>query len=123
MERVELANTASERAVISLEVSDEESLFAEALTTRGIVCCKLGRAKEARALFEGAWRIAERCGDSEGAGRALLTLVEQLVEHFDAAECQDIAIRIRQLLGKTQAASTRSRVEKCLRLLSPSLLL
>jgi hypothetical protein len=73
---------------------------------------------EARLSLEGAWRIAERCGDSEGAGRALLVLFEEMYNQLNPPERYDVAGRMRALLEHTQTASTRSRLEKCLRLIS-----
>jgi DNA-binding winged helix-turn-helix (wHTH) protein/tetratricopeptide (TPR) repeat protein len=118
MNRLDSAIVASERAVTGLEANDEEALLAEALTTRGVLFCKLDRFAEARPMLEGAWRIAERCGDSEGAGRALLLLFEQMYSQMAQTERQYIATRMRQLLENTQTASTRARLEKCLMLIS-----
>ncbi|HXQ36048.1 MAG TPA: hypothetical protein VN843_18675, partial [Anaerolineales bacterium] len=55
-------------AVDTLENSGEEAFLAEALTTRGIVLCRLGRKQEAKPNFERSQRVAERCGDYEAAG-------------------------------------------------------
>jgi TolB-like protein len=116
--RLNLADFASQRAVASLEANDEDALLAEALTTRAIVFCKLNRYSEARAILEGARRIAERCGDSEGAGRALLVLIEEMYTTLNETERQEIANRVRALLQNTQVATTRCRLENCLRLIS-----
>lgn len=116
--KFELSDLASQRAVSCLELNDEDALLAEALTTRGLLFCKLNRFTEARLSLEGAWRIAKRCGDSEGAGRALLVLFEEMFNHLNASERNDVAARMRLLLEHTQMASTRSRLEKCLLLVS-----
>ena len=114
--RLDLADSASRRAVASLEACDEEALLAEALTTRGLVLCTLNRNSEARTVLEGARRIAERCGDSEGAGRALLMVFEEMYHQLDPQERHDLAARMRELLEHTQVATTRARLEKCLKL-------
>jgi tetratricopeptide (TPR) repeat protein len=116
--RFGLSDSASKRAVSRLEVNDEDALLAEALTTRGLLFCKLKRFPEARLSLEGAWRIAERCGDSEGAGRALLVLFEEMYNELNPRERYDVAGRMRALLEHTQTESTRSRLEKCLKLIS-----
>jgi len=116
--RLEVSDLASSRAVTCLEASDEEALLAEALTTRGQLFCKLKRHPEARAILEGAWRIAQRCGDSQGASRALLVLFEEMYSQMDLSERHYITVRIRDLLENTQTASTRSRLSKCLLLIS-----
>jgi tetratricopeptide (TPR) repeat protein len=119
-ERLELANFASESAVACLEACDEEALLAEALTTKGFVLCKLNRHTEARTTLEGARRIAERCGDTEGAGRALLIVIEEMYEELDQHELCSLVGRLRELLEHTQVASSRSRLENCLKLISTS---
>jgi len=116
--RFELSDLASQSAVSCLELNDEDALLAEALTTRGLLFCKLRRFTEARLSLEGAWRIAQRCGDSEGAGRALLVLFEEMFNQLGPSERNDVAARMRRLLEHTQTASTRSRLEKCLDLIS-----
>jgi TolB-like protein/predicted negative regulator of RcsB-dependent stress response len=113
-DRLDLAESALERAIMSLETDDEEALLAEALTTKGRLFCKLGRHLEGREILDGAWRIAERCGDIEGAGRALLTLVEETHKKMDQAERNRMASRVRELLRNTQQGSTRARLFKCL---------
>ena len=97
-----------------MEADDEEALLAEALTTKGRLFCKLNRYAEARQILEGAWRIAERCGDKEGAGRALLILVEEMHPHLKQTERNRLALQVRELLEHTQSASTRTRLEECL---------
>ena len=116
--RLNASDLASQRAVNCLEANDEEALLAEALTTRGLLFCKLKRFTEARAILEGAWRIAERCGDSEGASRALLVLFEEMYNHMDEPDRHYIAARMRELLEHTQTASTRCRLAKCVMLIS-----
>jgi len=116
--RLELSDSASQKAVGCLETNDEEALLAEALITRSILLCRFKRFTEARATLEGAWRIAQRCGDFEGAGRALLVLVEEMYNQLNPFERHHIANRMRDLLEHTQMASTRSRLEKCLVLIS-----
>lgn len=112
--RLDLSDLASRRAVTCLEASDEEALLAEALTTRGLLFCRLKHFTEARAILEGAWRIAQRCGDSEGASRALLVLFEEMYSQMDQPERHYIAARMRDLLENTQSTSIRSRIATCL---------
>jgi DNA-binding winged helix-turn-helix (wHTH) protein len=113
--RYDLALRSAEGAVASLELNDEEALLAEGLTTKGTILCKLSRYSEARGVLEGACRVAERCGDSEGAGRALLILAEEMYDQMEESTRQDIALRLKELLQHTQHASTRSRLDQYLR--------
>jgi tetratricopeptide (TPR) repeat protein len=116
--RLDSSDLVSRRAVTCLEANDEEALLAEALTTRGQLFCRLKRFTEARALLEGAWRIAQRCGDSEGASRALLVLFDEMYSEMDQPERLYIAARMHDILQNTHTASTRSRIAKCLTLLA-----
>ncbi|HJS23098.1 MAG TPA: winged helix-turn-helix domain-containing protein [Pyrinomonadaceae bacterium] len=118
--RFEMAESTVDSAIASLEADDEEALLAEALTTKGRLFCKLNRYAEARPILEGAWRIAERCGDKEGAGRALLILVEEMHFHLEQTERNRLAVQVRELLKHTQSGSTRTRLEECLIVLHES---
>jgi tetratricopeptide (TPR) repeat protein len=113
-DKLELAEKAACAAVSNLENGDEEALLAESLTTKGLVLCRIGRTREARGVLEGAHRIAERCGDTEGAGRALLTVIEEIFHELGKEERLELGVRLRKLLGKSQQASTLKRLEICL---------
>jgi signal transduction histidine kinase/ActR/RegA family two-component response regulator len=101
-------------AVDTLETSGEDALLAEALSTQGLVLCRLGRRYEAKPTLERAQRVAERCGDREGAGKSLLILIEELCEHLGDDERREIGARLDQLLANSQQASTRERLHNCL---------
>ncbi|HEX3252577.1 MAG TPA: hypothetical protein VHS05_24270 [Pyrinomonadaceae bacterium] len=60
--------------------------------------------------------VAERCGDQEGAGRALLTMFEEINDGLELNEKTEISEKIKRVLGRTQQSSLDSRVEKCLAL-------
>jgi len=109
-ERYALAQRAVTRAVETMETSGEEALLAEALTTHGLVLCKLNRRHEAKPILMRARRVAERCGDYEGAGRALLILIEEMCEQLSEDERQEIGAQASQLLANSQHASTAERL-------------
>jgi DNA-binding winged helix-turn-helix (wHTH) protein/tetratricopeptide (TPR) repeat protein len=110
----ELAKQSVERAVTSLEESDEDALLAEALRTKAIVFCKLNRYQEARVILEGARRVAERCGDYEGAGLALLLMMENMRTQLEEREQKEVTARMSKLLKNSQLASVRMRLHQCL---------
>ena len=110
----QLAQRSVRLAVETLETSGEEALLAEALTTHGLVLCKLGRKHEAKPTLERARRVAERCGDDEGAGKPLLILIEEMCEQFADDERREIGAQASQLLANSQQASTRERLKNCL---------
>ncbi len=113
-ERYELAERSIRLAVDTLEMSGEDALLAEALSTQGLVLCRLGRRYEAKPTLERAQRVAERCGDREGAGKSLLILIEEMCEHLGDDERREIGARLNQLLANSQQASTRERLHNCL---------
>ncbi|HEX6045200.1 MAG TPA: ATP-binding protein, partial [Pyrinomonadaceae bacterium] len=92
----------------------EDALLAEALTTQGLVLCRLGRRQEAKPILERARRVAERCGDREGAGKALLILIEEMCEHLPDDERREIGAQANQLLANSQQQATRERLRQCL---------
>ncbi|HKZ77856.1 MAG TPA: ATP-binding protein, partial [Pyrinomonadaceae bacterium] len=98
----------------TLENSGEEALLAEALTTQGLVLCKLGRRHEAKPVLQRAQRVAERCGDNEGAGKALLIIVEEMTEHLGDDELRETGTRLNQLLANSQQKCIRDRLRAAL---------
>jgi hypothetical protein len=97
-----------------LEKGDEDALLAEALTTKGLLLFKSNRVAQAKAVLEGADKIAERCGDREGAGRALLLIMEKMPELMSPSEQIEMCHRTQLLLEQTQQASVRARLAKCI---------
>jgi len=104
-------------AVQTLELTDGEALLAEALTTSGLVNSKLGHHTEAKKNFEAAYRVAERCGDHEGAGRAMLVMIEELGDRLEVLEKLQLSSYLRNLLSVTQQSGLRARIEKSLALI------
>jgi signal transduction histidine kinase/ActR/RegA family two-component response regulator len=113
-----MANSAINLAVSALETSGEDALLAEALTTQGLVICRLGRRQEAKPILERARRVAERCGDREGAGRALLILIEEMCDQLPDDERREIGAQANQLLASSQQHATRERLRKCLEMIA-----
>jgi signal transduction histidine kinase/ActR/RegA family two-component response regulator/predicted negative regulator of RcsB-dependent stress response len=112
------AERAINLSVDTLEISGEEAFLAEALMTRGLVFCRLGRRHEAKPNFERAMRVAERCGDREGAGRALLIMIEEMCDQLADDERREIGAQANQLLANSQQHATRERLRKCLDMIS-----
>ena len=108
------------RAVEATERGDEDLLLAEVLTTKGMIYCKLNHFAEARRVLEEAHRLAYRCGNNDGAGRALLILVEEMWERLEIEERQHIRSRLVQLLSGSEQPSVRQRLERCLELIDRS---
>jgi signal transduction histidine kinase/ActR/RegA family two-component response regulator len=109
-----LADAAIRSALDTLEGSSEDALLAEALTTQGLILCRLERKPEAKPIIERARRVAERCGDRESAGRALLILIEEMCDQLPDDERREIGAQANQLLANSQQHATRERLRKCL---------
>jgi DNA-binding winged helix-turn-helix (wHTH) protein/tetratricopeptide (TPR) repeat protein len=107
-----LAQRTIERAIETLELTDGEALLAEALTTKGVVARRLDRYTDAKRSFEAAYRVAERCGDHEGAGRALLIMFEEMGERLEQRETLQVSEKLKKLFATTQQTALLGRVEK-----------
>lgn len=109
-----------ENAVTATEKGDEDLLLAETLTTKGLIHCKLGRHEVAKRALEDAHRLASRCGDNEGAGLALLILIEEIGEMLGAEERQRIGCRLVELLSLSERPALRYRLNRCLEMIRHS---
>jgi hypothetical protein len=98
-----------------METGDEDALLAESLTTKGMIYCKLQRYKEAQKVLEAAYRLSSRCGDVEGAGRAVLVIAEEIAEVIEIEERPLLRAQLAALLLKSQQTSVRARAIECLR--------
>jgi signal transduction histidine kinase/ActR/RegA family two-component response regulator/predicted negative regulator of RcsB-dependent stress response len=113
-EQYESAERSIKLAVDTLDKGGEDALLAEALNTQGLILCRLGRRYEAKPTLERARRVAERCGNYEGAGKSLLILIEEMCEQLGDDERREIGAQANQLLANSQQPSTRERLRNCL---------
>ena len=114
-EQLTLAQQAINHAVESLELTDSEAILAESLTTKGIVECRQGYYREARRTFEAAHKVAQRCGDLQGAARALLTLLEEARNELDDEEVTGVADKLKRLLSSLHQSPLGAKVEKLIK--------
>ena len=108
-------------AVRVLERGDEKATLADALTTFGTVKARLGKFVRARQLLDRAIEIAETCGDLEGAGRAKLSIIEELTAQttpIELAETYEAAV---DLLKNSQEPTTTSRLVSAARIVIDAL--
>ncbi len=105
----------AQSAVKTLERGDEQALLAEALTTYGTVQARLGRHPQARSLLQRAITMAETAGDLEGAGRAKLSIIEELREQTSAEDLAVIYQSAVELLERSQDPSATRRLISCAR--------
>jgi TolB-like protein len=109
-----LAQQAIEQAVETLERTDGEAHLAEALTTAGMVAARQGRYEDGKKGFQAAYMVAERCGDQEGAGLALLIMFEEMNSYLGNIEKNQISEKLKKLLSTTQQTALQARIQKCL---------
>lgn len=102
-------------AVRTLERGGEQALLAEALTTQGIVLARLGNYSRSKALLDRAIEVAETAGDLEGAGRAKLSIIEELTEQTSSPELASIYQSAADLLHRSQDPSAGRRLISCAR--------
>jgi CheY-like chemotaxis protein len=111
-------------AVKTLETGGQQAVLAEALTTQGIVLARLGNHPRAKVVMERAIEVAETTGDLEGAGRAKLSVIEELGEKIPAKELVSIYRSAIELLRGSEDPSTGKRLISCaaalLNVLEPS---
>lgn len=100
-------------AVTTLERGGEMGLLSEALTTQGVALARAGYREQARGSLDRALSLAEEAGDREGAGRAALTVIEELGEQTPALEIARLYEHASSLLQQTQDALTLERVRVC----------
>src|SRR5438876_3690621 len=111
--RVAEAERVARNAVRTLEKGDEQAVLAEALTTHGVAHARLGDYPSAKRLLERAIEVAETTGDPEGAGRAKLSIIEELSGQTPAPQLVSIYQSAAELLQQSQDPSTSKRLIAC----------
>lgn len=111
--RVAEAEKLARPAVESLAGGDQQFLFAEALITHGLALARLGRRQPAYLTLQSAVEVAQKAGDSETAGRAALTIIEELSEQMASDESSMIYQRATELLAGSRDAGTLLRLSQC----------
>src|SRR3989475_12301840 len=111
--RVAEAERVARDAVRTLEKGDEQAVLAEALTTHGVAFARLGDYPSAKRLLQRAIEVAETTGDPEGAGRAKLSIIEELSGQTPAPQLVSIYQSAAKLLKQSQDPSTSKRLIGC----------
>jgi CheY-like chemotaxis protein len=114
-EKLRDAEKFAQSAVRTLEKGDEQAFLAEALTTYGTVQARLGRHPQARSFLQRAITVAETAGDLEGAGRAKLSIIEELREQTSAEDLAVVYRSAADLLDRSQDPSASKRLISCAR--------
>lgn len=111
--RVSEAEKIARAASHALEGSEQRSLFAEALTTHGVALARLGRYQQAQRTLQRGINVAYEAGDSEGAGQAALSIIEELSEHLTDDELIAVYDRAADLLSSSRHQVSRDRLLAC----------
>lgn len=103
------AEKAARRAVRTLETGDEPSLLTEALITLGISLARLQHFAQSRLALDRAIDTAQRADDAESAGKAALTLIEQLGLQLTNVDLMATLARVEVLLENAKDISVVRR--------------
>jgi two-component system phosphate regulon response regulator PhoB len=97
-------------AVRVLERGGQQALLAEALTTQGTIMARMGNYLRARGLLQRAIGVAETCGDLEAAGRARLSIIEELNNQMPPQQLATTFHEAAALLEKSQDVAAGRRL-------------
>lgn len=112
------ADALIERVVGALEAGGAAAELAAVLTTRGVVCARLGRDEESADDLRRALKLAEEAGAHSVAGAAALTLMEEhaLGDLLSPEELFEVYDRADRLLEEARNAENAARLRACARL-------
>ncbi|MBA2341378.1 MAG: sigma 54-interacting transcriptional regulator [Pyrinomonadaceae bacterium] len=102
-------------SVHTLEKGGEQALLVESLTTHGVALARLNRFEQAQSALTRAVETGEGVGDYQGAGRAAVTLIEELGEHLAPNDLRETYLRADELLHRAQDVETIARLRVCAR--------
>ncbi len=108
--RISEAERLVRSAVRTLERGGEQSLLAEALTTHGTILARMGNHRVARLTLQRAVEVAQNAGDTEGAGLAALTILEELADHLPAQDLSATYDRAAELLSDSAHQDHKDRL-------------
>jgi CheY-like chemotaxis protein len=111
--RLAEAEKLARSAVQALEGGDQQFLFAEALITHGITLARLGRRHHAHLTLQSAVEVAQNADDHETAGRAALTIIEELGKHLTTDDLSATYQRAADLLSGSRDQTTLLRLSEC----------
>ncbi len=97
-------------AVQILERGGQQSLLAEALTTHGIALARAGSNNAALQRLRRAIGVAQNIGDSEAAGLAALTILEELADDLPSHELSATYEQAAELLSNSDNRESKDRL-------------
>ncbi len=109
--RISDAQLAALTSVNMLREGGENATLAESLTTLAIVLSRGGDLKEAMSTFEEAKNTALSVGDTESAGNALLTHIEELQPYLTPIVIRKLYLEADELLNNSPKIGTINRLK------------
>jgi tetratricopeptide (TPR) repeat protein len=106
------AERIARQAINALQKGDEHALLTEALTTHAVTLARTNRIAPAKAALQCAVEMAEQSGNTEGASLALLTMIEELIDHLSDAEIYATYRRADELLRGAQPTEILQRLRR-----------
>jgi len=103
----------AEQAIRVLMGGDESAMLSEALTTYATARARKGLIAQGHSTFIRAADVAELAGNSENAGFALITLIEELHAHLSVAQLAEAYERADRLLFQTTNLEAVRRLREC----------
>jgi CheY-like chemotaxis protein/tetratricopeptide (TPR) repeat protein len=113
--RIAEAEKFARGAVCTLETGGEQSLYAEALITHGMVLARLGRYQQAHLTLQNAVIVAQNAGDTESAGQANLTIIEELGEQLTTHDLGHTFEQALDFLSASKHPTNKDRLLSCAR--------
>lgn len=107
------AERAARAAASALDGGGEQALLCQVLTTYAVSLARLKRFAQAQTVLQRAIATAAEVGDTEGAGRAAVTLLEECGGALGVDELRQSYERADSLLAKTCDVPTLSRLRRC----------
>lgn len=115
-ERYEEAQQTINKAISTLEGSNQQALLADALTVQGLVAARLGEHERSINILRRAIEIADRSGSAFNAGFAGLTLIEEHHERLSDLDLYKLYVRTDKFLKDAADAEGISRLRTCARI-------
>ena len=111
--RVAEGERVARSAVRTLEKGDEQAALAGVLITHGVALARLGDYPSAKRSLQRAIEVAETMGDLESAGRAKLSIIEELSGQTPTPQLVSLHQSAAEVLRQSQDPSTSRRLIDC----------
>lgn len=112
-QKYEEARRTIDKAVSTLEGSNEQALLADALTVQGLIAERLGDHERSINILRRAIEIADSSGSAFNAGFAGLALIEEHHKRLSEPDLYKLYVRTDRFLKNAEDAEGISRLRDC----------